>query len=199
VLRVYEQNARPDHVRRLDTTQEDVLKEGPSQSRALVHAINGEPREKNGRDRSRSRLALERSRDRLFRSDLGGGESVVTDDSLTVVERRHKHTCGVRSVSDAGVALEPLVERGLAAVEVVKPMLFLERPGRAIAQALFGREDVRLGEEPLEPGLVLRGTIEELDKKFPSLGVEYEPGAIGEHALGFEDRCVNDEIRQRSV
>jgi hypothetical protein len=65
---------------------------------ALVLAVDREPGEENRRHRSRLRLALERTSGRVFRCDLRGGERVVADDDLAVLECRYEDAGGVGRV-----------------------------------------------------------------------------------------------------
>lgn len=97
------------------------------------------------------------------------------------------------------MSLEPLVECGLTASELVKAMLLGERLGLPVRHALLGAEDARPGEELLEPGVVLRWAVEELDEAIPAFSLEDERRPIGEHALGLEDRSVDYEVSQRRM
>ena len=95
--------------------------------------------------------------------------------------------------------LQPVVERRLAAVEVVDAMLLPERLGPPVSHALRAREDARLGEELLEAGLLLRRAVQELDEALPLLRFEHELRPIRQHALGLDDCCVDHEVRQRPL
>jgi hypothetical protein len=94
-----------------------------------MRPVDCESSEEDRRHWPRPRLTLERGSGRLDRRNLRGGERVVTDDRLSVVERRGEHAGGARRVRPARVSLQPLVERRLAAVELVEAMLPPERLG----------------------------------------------------------------------
>jgi hypothetical protein len=156
VLGVNEQDSRADRVRRIYASQEDILEKGAPEARSLVFAIDGEPREEDRRHWPGPWLPLERASRSVLWGDLGGRESVVADDRLTVVQRRDEHAGGVRRLRTERMPLQPVAERRLAAVEVLKPMLLPERLGPPVRHRLGCREDARLGEELLKAGLFLR-------------------------------------------
>src|SRR5216684_3615026 len=171
MLGVDEQDARADRIGGLDAAQQDVLEKRAAEAGALVLAVDGEPGEQDRRHRARAWLPLERSRSRVFRSDLRGGERVVADDGLAVLERRHEDTGGVGCLGGVRMSLQPLVECGLAALELVEAMALPERLGALVRHALLGGENARLGEELLKTGLFLRRAVEELDEAVPLLGL----------------------------
>src|SRR5437867_10067538 len=105
------------------------------------------PGEENCRHRSSASLALERASGGVFGRHLGRGERVVANDRLAIVQRRHEYAGGVRRLRTERMPLQPVVERRLATVEVLEPMLLPERLRPPVCHALRRREDARLGEE----------------------------------------------------
>ena len=89
------------------------------------------------------RLALSRSRRCRLGRNLSGGKRVVPDDRLAVGERHDQHPRRATRVRRERVALEPLVQRRLAAGEPVQVVVLSERLRAAIAHTLLGREHTR--------------------------------------------------------
>lgn len=63
-------------------------------------------------------------------SNLRGSDCVVADDGFPILERRHEDAGRTGRVSAARVPREPLVERRVAAVEVIEAVMLLEWGGR---------------------------------------------------------------------
>ena len=89
------------------------------------------------------RLTLSHSRRRCLGRNLSGGKCVVRNDRLAVIERHDEHPRGATRVRRECVALEPLVQRRLAAGEPVQVVVLSERLRAAIAHTLLGREHTR--------------------------------------------------------
>ena len=127
---------------------------------------------------------------------LGGAHYVLAPTASRV--RPNEHARGVRGLGGACVTLEPPIERGLAAAEPAEAVVAPERLRAPVRHRLLGWKDARLGEELLEPGLVLWRTLEQLDETRPLLGLQDELCPIGQHTLGFDHRRVDNEVGQRS-
>jgi len=198
VLRVHEQHPCSERIGRDDAAPHNVAEQRLPEPGALVILVHREPRQQNGRYRTRRRLTLPNSLGCVARGDLRRSERVIADHGLGIVQRRNEDLRGVRRVRRAGVPQEPLVERRLAATEIVEPVLPRERLRVPVAQELL-LEDVRPSEQLRETWILLRRPLEQLAELLPSAFVEREPRAIGEDALRLACSCLDDELGQAAV
>ena len=100
--------------------------------------VNGESCEQDRRHRSRPRLAFESAFGRLIRQNVSCSERVVADHRRSVLERRDVDTGGAGRLGTVRVSLEPFVERGLAAAEVLESVVLPERLGAPVAHTWDG-------------------------------------------------------------
>ncbi len=90
------------------------------------------------------------------------------------------------------MALQPLVERRLTAVERGQLVLGRERLGAAVRHALFERALCR--KQLCKTLGYARGSVEQCDEFVPLLWIEHEPRAVCEDSLGLDDGRADDEI-----
>ena len=131
-----------------------------------------------------------------MRFDLRCCERVVRNDPRAVF-RDDEDSGALGGVGSSRVALQPLVELRLSAIEVVELVASSQPLGPPVRHPLV--EDASIGEELGQTGNIPRLSVERRRETLPVLVVEQEACPVAQNTVRLHHRRVNDEVCQGAM
>jgi len=128
-----------------------------------------------------------------MRLDLGCCERVVRNDVCALFSD-DEYSGALGGIGSSRVALQPQVELGLTAIEVVELVLSSQPLGPPVRHPLV--EDASIGEELGQTGNIPWLTVERRREPLPVLVVEDEACPVAQNTIRLHHRRVNDEVCQ---